>query len=49
MKLEVVRDEWIRARGLRKALKEYEGLTLRHIRAVGDKGANSGETWTHVN
>lgn len=35
--------------GLRKTLKEYEELALRHIWEVGDKGANSRETWRHVN
>ena len=35
--------------GLRKTLKEYEELAIEHIWAVGEEGANSGETWTHVN
>jgi len=34
--------------GLRKTLREYEELALRHIWEVGDEGANSGETWRHV-
>ena len=36
-------------KGLRKTLKEYEELALRHIWGVGEEGAGSGKTWEHVN
>jgi predicted transcriptional regulator len=36
-------------KGLRKTLKEYEELALRHIWDVGEEGAGSGKTWQHVN
>ena len=35
--------------GLRKTLREYEELTLRHIWSVGEEGAASGSTWETVN
>ncbi len=35
--------------GLRKTLREYEEIALRHIWSVGDEGAGSGKTWEHVN
>lgn len=35
--------------GLRKTLREYEELALRHMWAVGDEGSGSGKTWTVVN
>ena len=35
--------------GLRKTLKEYEELVLRHIWSVGEEGAASGSTWKTVN
>jgi len=35
--------------GLRKTLREYEELTLRHIWYVGEEGAASGSTWETVN
>ena len=35
--------------GLRKTLKEYEELVLRHIWSVGEAGAASGPTWETVN
>ena len=35
--------------GLRKTLREYEELTLRHIWYVGEEGAASGSTWKTVN
>ncbi len=34
---------------LRKTLKEYEELVLRHIWSVGEEGAASGSTWETVN
>lgn len=36
-------------KGLRKTLREYEELALRHIWDVGEEGANSGRTWEAVN
>ena len=36
-------------RGLRKTLREYEELALRYIWSVGEEGAGSGKTWSHVN
>ncbi len=33
---------------LRKTLKEYEELVLRHIWSVGEEGAASGSTWETV-
>jgi predicted transcriptional regulator len=36
-------------KGLRKTLREYEELALRHIWDVGEEGAGSGKTWEHVN
>jgi len=36
-------------KGLRKTLREYEELAIRHIWDVGEEGANSGKTWEHVN
>ena len=35
--------------GLRKTLRAYEELTLRHIWSVGEEGATSGSTWKTVN
>ncbi|MBA7629916.1 hypothetical protein ES703_37423 [subsurface metagenome] len=35
--------------GLRKTLKEYEEIALRHIWSIGEEGAGSGKTWEHVN
>ncbi len=35
--------------GLRKTLREYEELILRHIWSVGEEGAASGSTWKTVN
>ena len=35
--------------GLRKTLREYEELVLRHIWSVGEEGAASGSTWKTVN
>ena len=35
--------------GLRKTLREYEELVLRHIWSVGEEGAASGSTWETVN
>jgi len=35
--------------GLRKTLREYEELTLRHIWSVEEEGAASGSTWETVN
>ena len=35
--------------GLRKTLKEYEELALRHIWSVGEEGAASRSTWETVN
>ena len=35
--------------GLRKTLKEYEELTLRHIWEIGEEGASSGLVWKVVN
>jgi hypothetical protein len=35
--------------GLRKTLKEYEELTFRYVLEVGEVGANSSDTWRHVN
>ncbi len=35
--------------GLRKTLREYEEIALRHIWSTGDEGAGSGKTWIHVN
>jgi len=35
--------------GLRKTLKEYEELALRHIWSVGEEGAASSSTWETVN
>ena len=40
--------EAARAR-LRKVLKKYEELALRHIWAVGEEGASSGLIWKNVN
>jgi len=35
--------------GLRKTLREYEELALRHIWSVGEEGASSGPIWKNVN
>ena len=35
--------------GLRKNLREWEELALRHIWSVGEKGASSGPIWKNVN
>jgi len=35
--------------GLRKTLREWEELALRHIWSVGEKGASSGPIWKKVN
>jgi len=35
--------------GLRKTLRAYEELILRHIWSVGEEGAASGSTWETVN
>jgi len=35
--------------GLRKTLKEYKELALRYVWEVGEVGANSRDTWRHVN
>jgi len=35
--------------GLRKTLREYEEIALRHIWSLGDDGAGSGKAWEHVN
>jgi predicted transcriptional regulator len=34
--------------GLRKTLKEYQEIALRYLWSVGEEGAGSGSTWTHV-
>ena len=34
---------------LRKVLREYEELALRHIWSAGEEGAASGSTWETVN
>lgn len=36
-------------KGLRKTLREYEELALRYIWAMGEEGAGSAKTWSHVN
>ena len=35
--------------GLRKTLREWEELALRHIWSVGEEGASSGPIWKNVN
>ncbi len=35
--------------GLRKTLREYQEIALRHIWSLGDEGAGSGKAWEHVN
>jgi len=34
---------------LRKTLKEYEEIALRHIWDIGEEGQGSGSTWEYVN
>jgi len=35
--------------GLRKTLKEYQELAIRHVWETGADGADSGQTWRRVN
>ena len=35
--------------GLRKTLKEYEEVGLRHVWSMGEEGVGSGKTWVAVN
>ena len=35
--------------GLRKTLKEYEEVGLRHVWFMGEEGVGSGKTWVAVN
>ena len=35
--------------GLRKTLKDYQGLALRYIWSAGEEGATSGQAWEYVN
>ncbi|EMR73584.1 hypothetical protein MCGE09_00632, partial [Thaumarchaeota archaeon SCGC AB-539-E09] len=36
-------------KGLRKTLREYEELALRHIWEIGEEGVGSGKAWKNVN